>query len=219
MNERSIPLARTSLCQSVLLGFLACLCLTGCLSFLKPAKASARYFVLTPLPPGETKPATTNSVAVGVGRVKVPDYLLDTSMAVRRGTNEIEYLLLSVWAERLDSGLQNTLAANLATLLPTDQIRLSAWQSEDVSVEVHVTLEQFDVDGQGRGDLVAWWRVLSPGGEKILKAGTSRFTRKGPSPDTDPSGAVATLSDLVIDLSRQLSEAIATSQLTRPNRS
>lgn len=221
MNENSTPSVRMSLCQSVLLAFFACLGLTGCLSFLKPAKTSARYFVLTPLPATESPAPPASSVAVGVGRVKVPDYLLDTSLAVRRGTNEIDYLLQSVWAERLDGGLQTALAANLATLLPTDQIRLSAWKNEDVSVEVHVTIEQFDVDAQGRGALVAWWRVLSAGGERILKSGTSRFTRKGPSPDIDPSGAVATLSELVADLSRQLSEAIVANPSTpvaRPNR-
>ena len=100
------------------------------------------------------------------------------------------------------------LAANLAILLPTDQVRLSAWQSEDVAAEVYVTIEQFDVDASGRGVLVAWWRILSPGGEKTLKAGESRLTRQGPPPDTDPSGAVATLSELVADFSRQLAQAL-----------
>jgi len=221
MNEKSIPSVQMSLYRSVGLTLFACLGLTGCLSFLKPVKGSARFFVLTPLPANETKAAPRNSVAVGVGRVKVPDYLLDTSLAVRRGTNEIDYLLMSVWAERLDRGLQTTLAANLATLLPTDQLRLSAWQSEDVSVEVHVTIEQFDVDAKGRAVLIAWWRVLSPGGEKILNSGTSRFTRDGPEPGSDPSGAVATLSDLVTDLSRQLSESITANQpsVAHPNRS
>ena len=221
MNEKPVSSIRRAICQSILLGAFACLCLTGCLSFLKPATTSARYFILTPLP-AKTNVVTPNPVAVGVGRVNLPEYLLDTSLAVRRGTNEIDYLLLSVWSERLDGGLQKTLAANLATLLPTDQIRLSAWRSDDVSVEVHVAIEQFDVDAQGTGALVAWWRIVSPGGEKTLKAGTSRFTRKGPSPDSDPSGAVVTLSDLVADLSRQLSEAIASNQpaaVTRAGRS
>lgn len=223
MNEKS-PSVRISFWLSLLLAPVLCLGLTGCLNFLKPAKGTARYFVLTPLPANEAKVEKTkaNLFAVGVGRVKIPDYLLDTSLAVRRGTNEIDYLLLSVWAERLDSGLQNTLAANLATLLPTDQIRLSDWQSDDISLEVHISIEQFDVNAQGTGVLVAWWRVVSPGGEKTLKAGNSRFTRKGPSPDTDPSGAVATLSELVVDLSRQLSEAVAAHQSatkTRSNRS
>jgi uncharacterized lipoprotein YmbA len=222
MNENSTPSVRTALCQCALLALFACLGLTGCLSFLKPASTSARHFVLTPLPANEPAKPPTNSVVIGVGRVKVPGYLLDSSLAVRRGTNEIDYLLPCVWAERLDTGIQNTIAANLATLLPTDQVRLSAWQSEDVSAEVYVAIEQFDVDADGRGALAAWWRVLSPGGERVLKAGTCRFNRRGPSPDSDPAGAVATLSELVADLSRQLSEAVAASQSTppaRPNRS
>jgi len=45
------------------------------------------------------------------------------------------------------------MAANLATLLPTDQIRLSSWQSADVSVEVYVAIERFDVDTRGKGVL------------------------------------------------------------------
>lgn len=208
MNENMTSSIRKPLALSALLALLACLGLTGCLSFLKPATASARYFVLTPLP-AKTNVAMANPIAVGVGRVNLSDYLLDTSLAVRRGTNEIDYLLLSVWAERLDGGLQKTLAANLAALLPTDQIRLSAWERNDVGVEVYVTIERFDVDAEGRGQLTAWWRVVSPGGDKTLKAGTSRFTRNGPSPDSDPSGAVTTLSELVCDLSRQLSSTIS----------
>jgi uncharacterized lipoprotein YmbA len=127
---------------------------------------------------------------------------------VRQGTNEIDYLPSTFWAERLDTGLQRVLAANLATLLPTDQIRLSAWQSSDVSAEVYVAIERFDVDTRGQGAIVAWWRVLSPGGEKTLKSGECRRTRNGPAPDTNPSGAVATLSELAGDLSRQVAQAV-----------
>ena len=145
---------------------------------------------------------------MGVGPVKMAAYLFNTSFAVRKGTNEIDYLPATFWAERLDIGLQRVLAANLATLLPTDQIRLSAWQNADVSAEVYVSVEQFDVDARGQGMIVAWWRVLSPGGEKTLKAGECRLARQGPAPDADPSGAVATLSELAADLSRQVAQAV-----------
>ena len=154
-------------------------------------------------------------MAVGVGPVKLAAYLFNTSLAVRKGTNEIEYLPTAFWAERLDAGLQRVLAANLATLLPTEQIRLSAWESGDVSVEVYVAIERFDVDATGGGVLVAWWRILSPGGEKTLKAGESRLARQGPPPDADPSGAVATLSELVADLSRQVAQAV--NETAKPN--
>jgi uncharacterized lipoprotein YmbA len=145
---------------------------------------------------------------VGVGQIKLPAYLYNTSLAVRRGTNEIDYLPLTLWAERLDTSAQRVLAANLAALLPTDKVRLSAWRSEDVAVEVYVAFERFDVDANGQAQLVAWWRILSPGGEKTLKSGQTQLACPGPSPNTNPSGAVATLSELLAGLSRQVASAI-----------
>ena len=196
-----------SSCAAPLLVLTACACLTGC-SFLKPARETSRHYVLTPLPAAGPAKATPGALSVGLGQVKLPAYLLNTSLAVRQGTNEIDYSQVTLWAERLDTGIQRILAADLAALLPTDQIRLSAWRSEDVGAEVYVAIEQFDVDSSGNAVLVAWWRILSPGGEVTLKAGESRFTRAGPSPDANPSGAIATLSDLMADLSRQLAQVL-----------
>jgi len=180
-----------------------CTCLMGC-SFLKPARETTQRFVLTPLPATGSGTAAPGALPVGLGQVKIPAYLMDTSLAVRSATNRINYLPLASWAERLDRGIQRVLAANLAITLPTDQVRLSTWRREDVAAEVYVTIQQFDVDSSGRGVLVAWWRILSPGGEKTVQAGESRYSRRGPAPDANPSGAVATLSDLLADLSRQL---------------
>ncbi len=193
-----------------------CASLTGCFGFLKPAHETARHFVLTSLPSGGTMTALPASLAVGVGQVKLPAYLFDTSLAVRKDTNEIDYLPLALWAERLDTGIQRVLAANLATLLSTDRVRLSTWRSEDVGAEVYVTIQQFDVDTSGRGVLLAWWRILSPAGEKTLKTGESRLSRQGLAPDANPSGAVATLSDLLAELSQQLAQAIREATQARP---
>lgn len=178
--------------------------LSGC-SFMKPAKVTAGYYVLTPVTTAQNE---SGALAVGLGQIKLPAYLFNTSLLVRKGTNEVEYLDSALWAERLDQGFQRVLAADLAAVLPTDQVRISAWQRADVAVEVYVTIEQFDVDTSGRGVLVARWRILSPGGEKVLKTGSTRLSHSGPSPDAGVSGAVATLSKLVGDLSRELAQAL-----------
>ena len=207
-DRRAINLVRLAMWLRVSLAALAvCLCLTGC-SFLKPAHETTQRFVLTPLPATGSGAVASGALAVGVGQVKIPGYLFDTSLAVRNGTNEIKYLPTTLWAERLDTGVQRILAANLATLLPTDQIRFSTWRREDVAAEVYLNIQQFDVDASGRGVLVAWWRILSPGGDKTLKAGESRFSQQGPVPADNPSGAVATLSDLLGELSRQLAQTL-----------
>jgi uncharacterized protein len=217
MNTTSQARNPKSELARLLLAIAACVCLAGCFGFLKPAHSTARYFVLTPLPAAASPTVTPGALAVGVGQVKIPAYLFNTSLAIRKGTNEIEYLPSLLWAERLDTGIQRVLAANLAALLPTDRIRLSAWRSEDVSAEVYVAMEQFDVEAGGRGLLIARWRIVSPGGERTLKAGETRLARQGGRPGPDPAGAIATLSDLMADFSRQLAQVLKeTAQAGRP---
>jgi uncharacterized protein len=188
-----------------LLSAAACLCLCGCLN-LKPARPTARYFVLSTVTANAAPAASP--IAVGVGPVKLPPYLFKDSMAVRKGTNEVDYLENVLWAEQLPAGFQRVLAANLAALIPTDQVRLSIWSPADVSLGVYVSVGEFDVDTNGRGVLEAWWRLLSPDGQKLLKAGQFRASHAGPSPLNDPQAATATLSGLLADLSRELAKAI-----------
>jgi uncharacterized lipoprotein YmbA len=207
----SRPDRETGLLRSagLLLPLALCVLLAGC-SFLKPVKPTARHFILTPVPAAEsTAPVpATHALAVGVGQVNLPAYLFNTALVVRKGTNEVEYIPAAFWAERLDKGFQRVLAADLGILLPADRVHLSSWQREDVAVEVYVAVEQFDVDSSGRGVLVSQWRILSPGGEKVLKSGRSRLSRQGPPPEAGTAGAIATLSELVADLSRQLAQAL-----------
>jgi uncharacterized lipoprotein YmbA len=108
----------------------------------------------------------------------------------------------------LDHGLQRALAVNLSTLLPTDRVRLSTWRPEDVSVEVYVGVEQFDVDDSGHAVLVAQWRTQSPAGRGIQKAGQFRGQRSSESPFHSPGAAAAAMSELVAELSREIAQAI-----------
>ena len=199
---------RPGFAACVLLAIGVCASLTGCFGFLKPSPSIARHFVLTPLPPADPPTIASGIMAIGIGQVRLPAYLFNSSFAVRRGTNEIDYSQSALWAEHLDTGIQRVLAANLAALLHTDKVRLSSWRREDVSAEVYLAVEQFDVDADGKGVLVARWRILAPGGEQQLQAGEGRFKREGPQPGKDPSGAVATLSELVGDLGHQLAQSL-----------
>jgi uncharacterized lipoprotein YmbA len=156
-------------------------------------------------------PATatsTTGLRVGVGVVKMPDYLLHSSLAVRKNAGEVAYLETSLWAERLDKDFSRTLAANLSEMIPTDQIRRGTWRVEDVTVEVHVTVEQFDVNTAGTGTLAAWWRITSPGGAKVLKSGEARLTRAGKAPSADPQNVATTLSELLAEFSETLARSV-----------
>ena len=198
--------------------FLLCLLASGlglsACSLLRSARDTAHYYVLAPMAgAGHDLPqAPSSQVAFGVGKVKIPSYLLRDPLAVRRGTNEIRYLEGALWAERLDNALQRVLAENLACLLTTDQVRLSAWAKEEVQFEIYVSIERFDVNADGHGEISAWWRILSPGASQTLKTGQFHHERAGPQPIATPEGSVATLSLLAEDLSRDLAKTVAALQ-------
>jgi hypothetical protein len=73
---------------------------------------------------------------------------------------------------------------------------------------VFINVEQFDIDTQGHGTLIASWRITAPGSEKLLKSGQTRLTRTGPVPRGKPQVIVATLSALTAEFSRELAQAI-----------
>jgi uncharacterized lipoprotein YmbA len=180
----------------------------GC-SVLKPSGFTPRTFVLSPAQPTNA-PAQTRATtrSIGLGYVKLPSYLFGRRLAVRHGPNEIVYLENAVWAERLDHALQRVLAANLATFLPATQVRLSAWRAEDVTHEVHVAVDRFDVDTAGTGTLKASWRVTPPGGGPTQSSGYFQQQTSGPPPETNPDLAVASLNALATELSRTIARAL-----------
>jgi uncharacterized lipoprotein YmbA len=185
-----------------------CLILSGCM--FKPVTVSTRYFTLTPAPSGEPRPVVSSgagNLSIGIGFVKMPSYLLRNSMIIRNGP-EIEYLENAVWSERLDESFQRDLAANLADLLPSDSIYLTDWDHDQVSVAVYINVQQFDVDINGHGTLIAQWRITAPGSDVPLKAGRAKLEHSGPSPRGKPEVIAETLSDLAAQFSRQIAESI-----------
>jgi uncharacterized lipoprotein YmbA len=154
-------------------------------------------------------------MAVGIRPVKMPGYLSTKALTMRQRNNEIVHLESLVWAERLDTALQRVLADDIGALIPTDQVRLSRWAPEAVAVEVDVNVDRFDVDSEGRAVLTAWWRLLSPGDEKVMASGRFSASRKGPPPNTDPLGATTLMSNLASNLAETLVRAIKESKSSR----
>lgn len=148
----------------------------------------------------------------------MPDYLLKDSMAVRKGDNEIQYLENALWAERLDHSFQRTLAANLSSQLGDSRVRISSWQPGEVALAVRVSVERLDVDGQGRGTLIARWNIEAPDSRKVLKSGESSFAKSGPMTYNDPASIATTLSDLTAQFSEVLAKAIRECAPTSPPR-
>jgi uncharacterized lipoprotein YmbA len=188
--------------------------MSGCL--FRPVTIPTRQFVLSPISADKSGPVVAQTLPVGIGLVKMPAYLLRDSMAVRNGTNEIEYLEGAFWAERLDRSFQQTLAVNLSILLPSDRMYPTDWGHDQVRVSVYVSVQRFDVDSSGHGTFIAQWRINAPDDNTPLKSGRTSLVRAGSSPRGHPEVIAATLSDLTAEFSRELAQAINESAKPKP---
>ena len=185
---------------------LSAMLLSGCL--LKTATVPARHFVLAPISADQPSPTPKEHFQVEIGFVKMPAYLLRDSMAVRNGANEIEYLENALWAERLDQSFQRALAADLyRSRSATNHFPESerAWQR----VRIIVTVDQFDVDTNGRGTLVAQWRITASGGKESVTSGYTSLARTAGSPRGNPAAIARTMSELTADFSSELTRSLS----------
>jgi uncharacterized lipoprotein YmbA len=182
------------------------LLLTGCL--FKTSTVPVRYFMLAPVATNEPPVTAIKPLSVGIGFVKMPTYLLRDSLVVRTGANEIEYVQDALWGERLDQSFQRTIAANLSRLLPSDNIYSTDWARGQVMLRVFISVQQFDVDNDGRGTLIARWRIAPADSDASLKSDIVHLERTGAPARNNPEAIAATLSDLTAEFSRGLAQSI-----------
>jgi hypothetical protein len=204
-----------------LLGVLAVAGLaTACLS---PKADPTRYYVLAMIGGdpglydaaglvGDTEEEASLSggahleISVGVGPITIPGYLKRTRLVTRQSNNELRYLETERWAQPLEESLQHAIAANLGTLLWTDEVILHPWyktRQPDYSVEVDVG--RFESNEDGAAALVARWIVRDPDGA-LLAVGT--FDRVLPADSTSIATTVEAQSQLVAAMSREIADAL-----------
>ena len=176
----------------------------GCV--MKPAPVQTRHFVLAPVSRPEHALVGAQRVPIEVASVKMPSYLLRDSMVVRQGDNEFRYLETALWAERLDHCFRRTLAQNLSVLLAPDRAYLTDDGPDVEPVRISVDVQQFDVDTEGRGTLLAGWRLTGPGADKANRNGHVHLSHSGSSPHGNPQAIATTLSALTADFSREVAQ-------------
>ena len=181
--------------------------LSGCL--LKTATVPPHHFVLAPIPTDELSPAPKDPLSVEIGFVKMPAYLLRDSIAVRNGANEIKYLENALWGERLDQSFQRALRADFYWSLRSDPVHFAKAEGNRKGVKIFITVHQFDVDTNGRGTLVAQWRITASDGNEPVTSGYTSLARTGGSPRGNPAVIARTMSELTADFSSELTRSLS----------
>lgn len=201
---------------ATLIAMLSIALAAGC-SFLSPRPDPTRFYVLTAIAGADSTTSAhgdASHLAIGLGPVKLPDYLTHSEVVTRAAHNRLELSATDRWAEPLDESFRRVLARNLATLLGTDQVMPFPWDpSVALDYKIEVTVEHFERDGSGGTQLAASWLVRDGHDGRLLLSRQANFAE---SASGGMEGAATALSADLSDLSKQLADAVI--ELNRSHR-
>lgn len=192
----------------------ALLALAGC-----AGNPSSRYYALSGLPdtggPGAAA-IRERGVAIGVGPVRLPEYLNRPQIVTRMGSNEFQFAEFHQWAGPLEGEVARVLAENLAILLPTDRVAVFPWSIPyAVQYRVEVTVLRFEPEASGEIVLTARWRIVGKDGREEIRAALSSLREVAGTQDY--GAAVAAMSRALGGLSREIADALRQLPPTYPS--
>lgn len=179
----------------------------GCFS---PQPDRSKFFVLAPsadvansvAPAGLG--ASSAATIIGLGPIKLPEYLDRDEVVTRVGPNRLELSDKDRWAEPLGDNFKQVVAQDLTQSLGTHSITFYPWAGTTrVDYQVRIDVYRFETDPGANAQLVAHWQVLDGSG-KLLYAGDSNLSEQA-----QPGEPVAAaLSRTVEGLAQQIASAI-----------
>jgi uncharacterized lipoprotein YmbA len=147
--------------------------------------------------------------AIGIGPVKIPEYLNQSEMVTRITQNEIRVDEFAKWAEPLENNISRALAENLSSLLCLRSIVIFPWGRQtpiDYRIDVHV-IQMDGVLGESASLDVAW-SITDGTDRKKSPLLTKRSTYKESTGGGDYGAFVSAQSRNLASLSREISETI-----------
>ena len=195
-------------CKGLLICLLVSFIPAGC-TFLDPKPDPSRFFALASLPrtgPRGQDTAGTNALALGIGPVKLPGYLDRQGIVTRVSQNRFAVAENDRWAERLEENFSRVLSQNLSILLQTDRIVAYPWErSQQPTYQVQVEVLRFEPNAEQMVELWARWSIMD-NTKKTVSVKETYLTH--PAKDKSTEASVASMSEVVSDLSKEIAAAI-----------
>jgi uncharacterized lipoprotein YmbA len=173
--------------------------------------APAKFYTLSPLPAmGERasgKEAADRGLAVGIGPIRLPLYLVRPEIVTRTDANKIEVAELDLWGGSLQDDFSRNLLENLSFLLAGDRVSLYLLPGVG-AVDYRVAVDVIRFDGVRGRDvvLIAGWTIRSGLDSKTVRVGNSRILE--PTGGENYEAMVGGMSRALGRLSREIGEAI-----------
>lgn len=169
-----------------------------------------KFYLLNPLP-GPEKTANLGSercISIGIGPVKIPDYLDRPEVVTRMSPNELRVDEFRKWGEPLEGNVSRVLAETLSSLLCLKTVAIFPWRGP-IPIDYRIYVEVIRMDGAlGESAFldVTWAIVDGVDKKKLLFVKRSKY--KEPVRGQDYEAFVSAQSRNLQGLSRDIAEAI-----------
>ena len=188
------------------------LILGGCISLPNsPMSPTPRFYMLSAI--NETQVSKkiniTSGVIIGVGPVKIPEYLDRPQMVTKDKEGIFKFDEFDRWGESLDLGMARLIREDLTVMLPGAKLTLYPW-NPSIAVKYQVVVEVVQLDSELDKDMffVAQWTIIDVQNSKTVIIKRSEFRQ--PIIPQNYSGLAKTLSTACASLSNEIAEALAT---------
>lgn len=179
---------------------------SGCSLGLQPRPDNSKFFVLSPVAAAASSPAVASDTTIGVGPIKLPDYLERQEVVTRVAPNRMDLSSTDRWAEGLGGNFTQVFAQDLGAALGTERIVFFPWyQTTAVNYQMRVDVFRFEGDHSGKVTLTAHWQILDGSG-KMLHVADSTLTANAASAGT--TAVVAAMSSALGELAQQIASEI-----------
>ena len=154
--------------------------LGGCLN-TSPVADSRQFYVL------ESGPASYETISieevdsiVGLKPIRLPAYLRDPRVVVRKSETEIGQSEVFRWGEPLGLGLQRVIRSNLDAALVDSVVIQAPWRREGVGYQINIRFNRCEVDTSGQVTTDAEWLCSNIDDPSKAVFGQGNISRTGP---------------------------------------
>lgn len=176
---------------------------TGCLG-LKPKPDPSRYYVIGSGVQNAAAQGGDCEERVILGPVVLAGHLDNPKIARRSGENEIVYYDWTFWAEPLPRALPRELLSSLEKVIPEACVfSYRRATPDDESIQLAVTIEQFEMTDNGNAIVSATWDVSSDAWE-TRRRGSARISRPYDAGADEIVSGVQALTAALADLSKKM---------------
>ena len=169
------------------------------------SSSPVRYFTLQPIDT-EFQQDTENAVMLGLGPLRMPEYLNRSQLVLRGDSSEILVDEFHRWSEPLNKSILRIVAADVDNLLEDVVVVEFPFDSHvrnQVEYRLLGDVSRFDADSTGRIVLDVQWGITSIKGDSVVSVRRYRYQAQAADP-ADPGAVVVAMNDALAQFSRDI---------------